>query len=53
MPLDRLAARHGLSACDAAFLELALRRLLMLVSLGTRLLAATESLGHLVLMNPA
>lgn len=47
--LDRLAAGHGLSAYDAAYLELALRRSLVLVSLDTRLLAAAQSLGHPVL----
>ena len=44
--LDRLAATHGLSAYDAAYLELALRRSLVLVSLDARLVAAAESLGH-------
>jgi predicted nucleic acid-binding protein len=47
--LDRLAATHGLSAYDAAYLELALRRGLVLVSLDERLTAAAKSLGHPVL----
>ena len=47
--LDRLAATHGLSAYDAAYLELALRRSLVLVSLDARLLAAATALGHPVL----
>ena len=47
--LDRLAATHGLSAYDAAYLELALRRSLVLVSLDERLLAAAKALGHPVL----
>ncbi len=47
--LDRLAATHGLSAYDAAYLELALRRSLVLVSLDERLIAAATSLGHQVL----
>ena len=47
--LDRLAATHGLSAYDAAYLELALRRSLVLVSLDARLLAAAKALGHPVL----
>jgi predicted nucleic acid-binding protein len=47
--LDRLAAAHGLSAYDAAYLELALRRSLILVSLDARLVAAAKSLGHPVL----
>ena len=47
--LDRLAATHGLSAYDAAYLELALRRSLVLVSLDARLLAAARALGHPVL----
>jgi predicted nucleic acid-binding protein len=50
--LDRLAATHGLSAYDAAYLELALRRSLVLVSLDTRLIAAAEALGHPVLSTP-
>ncbi|MCE2660424.1 MAG: type II toxin-antitoxin system VapC family toxin [Rubrivivax sp.] len=44
--LDRLASAHGLSAYDAAYLELALRKSLTLVSLDQRLLAAAHSLGH-------
>jgi len=50
--LDRLAATHGLSAYDAAYLELALRRSLVLVSLDARLLAAAQALGHPVLSAP-
>lgn len=44
--LDRLASSHGLSAYDAAYLELALRRSLVLVSLDARLIAAARALGH-------
>ena len=51
--LDRLAAAHGLSAHDAAYLELALRRALILVSLDVRLVEAALSLGHPVLTAPA
>lgn len=47
--LDRLAAAHRLSAYDAAYLELALRRSLVLVSLDARLIAAAGALGHPVL----
>ena len=47
--LDRLAAAHGLSAYDATYLELALRRSLVLVSLDARLIAAAGALGHPVL----
>jgi predicted nucleic acid-binding protein len=47
--LDRLAATHGLSAYHAAYLELALRRSLVLVSLDDRLIAAARDLGHPVL----
>lgn len=47
--LDRLAAGHDLSAYDAAYLELALRRNLVLVSLDERLTAAARALGHPVL----
>ena len=50
--LDRLAATHGLSAYDAAYLELALRRSLVLVSLDARLIAAAKALGHPVLSAP-
>jgi predicted nucleic acid-binding protein len=50
--LDRLAATHGLSAYDAAYLELALRRSLVLVTLDARLLAAAKTLGHAVLSAP-
>ena len=51
--LDRLASTHGLSAYHAAYLELALRRTLVLVSLDDRLIAAARSLGHPVLNAPA
>lgn len=44
--LDRLAAAHGLSAHDATYLELAMRRSLVLVSLDDRLLAAAAAVGH-------
>jgi predicted nucleic acid-binding protein len=47
--LDRLAATQGLSAYDAAYLELALRRRLVLVSLDERLIAAAKAIGHPVL----
>jgi len=47
--LDRLAAAQGLSAYDAAYLELALRRQATLVSLDERLVAAARGLGHTVL----
>ena len=47
--LDRLASLHGLSAYDAAYLELALRRSSVLVSLDERLVAAAKSMGHPVL----
>jgi len=50
--LDRLAAAHGLSAYDAAYLELALRRSLILVSLDARLIAVAGALGHPVLHPP-
>ena len=50
--LDRLAALHGLSAYDAAYLELALRRSLVLVSLDERLVAAARAVGHPVLSAP-
>lgn len=46
---DRLAATQNLSAYDAAYLELALRRSLTLVSLDARLVAAARGLGHPVL----
>lgn len=51
--LDRLASTHGLSAYDATYLELALRRSLVLVSLDARLLAAAQALGHPVLSAPS
>ena len=47
--LDRLASTHGLCAYDAAYLELALRRSLTLVSLDARLIAAARGLGHPVI----
>lgn len=47
--LDRLAATHDLSSYDAAYLELALRRSMILVSLDERLIAAAQALGHPVL----
>lgn len=47
--LDRLAAAHGLTAYDAAYLELALRRSFVLVSLDAQLVAAARTLGHPVL----
>lgn len=43
--LDALAARHGLTAYDAAYLELALRRALPLVTLDSALLAAMPAAG--------
>jgi predicted nucleic acid-binding protein len=43
--LDELAARHGLSAYDAAYLELALRRRLPLATLDEALLAAMTASG--------
>lgn len=43
--IDALAARHGLSAYDAAYLELALRRALPLATLDARLLAALPAAG--------
>lgn len=47
--LDRLASTHGLSAYDAAYLELALRRSLVLVSLDDRLTGVARAIGHPVL----
>lgn len=47
--LDRLASTHSLSAYDAAYLELALRKSLVLVSLDDRLTAAARAIGHPVL----
>lgn len=44
--LDRLASTHDLSAYDAAYLELALRRSVILVSLDERLINAAQALGH-------
>ena len=51
--LDRQAATHGLSAYDAAYLALALRRSLTLVSLDVQLIAAAKRLGHPVITAPA
>jgi predicted nucleic acid-binding protein len=47
--LDRLATTHSLSAYDAAYLELALRRFLVLASLDNRLIAAAKAARHPVL----
>jgi len=44
-PLDTLAARHGLSAYDASFLELALRRSLPLATLDEALQRAMAGAG--------
>ena len=43
--LDALAARHGLSAYDASYLELALRRGLPLATVDAALLAAMAKAG--------
>lgn len=43
--LDELAARHGLSAYDAAYLELAIRRRLPLATLDEALLEAMSQAG--------
>lgn len=43
--LDALATRHGLSAYDAAYLELALRRTLPLATLGEALQKAMADAG--------
>ena len=43
--LDELAARHGLSAYDAAYLELAMRRGLPLATRDDALLAAMTKAG--------
>jgi predicted nucleic acid-binding protein len=43
--LDELAARHGLSAYDAAYLELAIRRRLPLATLDEALLVAMAQAG--------
>jgi len=42
----RPAATHGLSACSAAYLKLALRRSLVLISLDALLIAAPRAPGH-------
>jgi predicted nucleic acid-binding protein len=47
--IDHLASSHALSAYDAAYLELALRRSLTLVTLDARLIAAARDRGHPVL----
>lgn len=44
-----LAARHGLSAYDAAYVETSLRRSLPLASLDRRLLRASETAGATIL----
>lgn len=43
--IDALAAQHGLTAYDAAYLELALRRGLSLATLDAALLAAMSAAG--------
>lgn len=43
--LDALAARHGLSTYDAAYLELAMRRSLPLATLDAALIAALPEAG--------
>ncbi len=43
--LDELAARHGLNAYDAAYLEMAIRRRLPLATLNEALLAAMTHAG--------
>ena len=43
--LDALAAEHGLTAYDACYLELALRRRLPLATLDADLLAAMQRCG--------
>ena len=43
---ERPAATHGLSACNAAYLKLALRRSLVLISLDALLIAAPRAPGH-------
>jgi predicted nucleic acid-binding protein len=44
--LDALADRHGLTVYDAAYLELAIRRSLPLVTLDARLAAAARAARH-------
>lgn len=44
--IDTLADRHGLSAYDAAYLELALRRGVPLVTLDTALVRAARAVRH-------
>lgn len=51
--LDELAARHGLSAYDAAYLELALRRSLPLATQDAVLAAAMVKAGVLAAPLPA
>ena len=43
--IDTLAAKHKLSACDAAYLELAVRRALPLATLDAALLKALRDTG--------
>jgi predicted nucleic acid-binding protein len=43
--IDALAAQHGLTAYDAAYLELALRRKLPLATLDAQLLDAMQRAG--------
>ena len=43
---ERPAATHGLSACDAAYLKLALHRSLVLVSRDALLIAAPRAPGR-------
>ena len=47
--VDWLATTQGVSAYDAAYIELAMRRSLTLVSLDARLIAAAKGVGHPVL----
>jgi predicted nucleic acid-binding protein len=47
--LDEIAARHGLSAYDAAYLELALRRGLPLATRDKELAATMANAGVLAL----
>lgn len=44
--IDGLCETHGLSAYDAAYLELAMRRSLTLVTLDGELVAAARAAGH-------
>jgi predicted nucleic acid-binding protein len=45
LAIDELASRHGLSACDAAYLELALRRKLPLATVDAALSKAMAADG--------